>query len=86
MTTYLIMADMKGDFLAKSGNIYNNFQMLGYVDADEHFNAVKTFFNNPQFPIEWQDVRYIWEESLDNSYQNGHYGELEKIHVEDLTG
>ena len=86
MTTYLIMADMKGDFLAKSGNIYNNFQMLGYVDADEHFNAVKTFFNNPQFPIEWQDVRYIWAESLDNSYQNVNYGELEKIHVEDLTG
>ncbi len=86
MTTYLIMADMKGDFLAKSGNIYNNFQMLGYVDADGHFSAVKTFFNNPQFPIEWQDVRYIWAESLDNSDQNGHYGELEKIYVEDLTG
>ena len=86
MTTYLIMADMKGDFLAKSGNIYNNFQMLGYVDADGHFSAVKTFFNNPQFPIEWQDVRYIWAESLDNSDQTGHYGELEKIYVEDLTG
>jgi hypothetical protein len=85
MSTYLIMAAMKGDFLAKSGNIYNNFQMLGYVDSNAHDEAVKIFFNNPQFPIDWQDVIYIWAESLGGDDKNGHYGELDKIYVEDLN-
>ena len=84
MGMYLILADMKGDFLAKSGNIYNNFQMLGYVESHSHVDAVKAFFDQPQFPIDWQDITYMWAESLDQDIKNGHYGELSKIYMDNL--
>ena len=85
MLNYLVMAAMKGEFLARSGNIYENFQMLGYVDAIDPFNAVKQFFESPQFPIDWSDVTYMWAESLENDENNGHYGEFDRIYVESLA-
>jgi len=84
MTMYVILADMKGDLLAQSGNIYNNFQMLGYVESHSHLDAIKAFFDQPQFPIDWHDISYMWAESLDQDIKNSHYGELHKIYISEL--
>ena len=86
MSKYIVMAAMKGEFLARSGNIYENFQMLGYVESDEPLGAVKAFFNNPQFPLHWGDITYMWAESLDDDVNNGHYGDYNRIYTESLTG
>ena len=39
MPKYLVLAAMKGEFLARSGNVYENFQMLGLqgVSAIGHY-------------------------------------------------
>ena len=55
---------MKGEFLAHGGNVYENFQMMGYVESGGPFDAVRSFFDEPQFPIDWRDVRYMWAEPL----------------------
>ena len=86
MSKYLVLAAMKGEFLASSGNVYENFQMLGYVESEGPFGAVKSFFDEPQFPIYWQDVRYMWAESLKDDASNGHYGDYDRVYAEDLTG
>ena len=86
MSKYIVLAAMKGEFLASGGNVYENFQMLGYVESDESFEAVKAFFDEPQFPIDWRDVRYMWAESLKDDVNSGHYGDYDRIYVEDLTG
>ena len=85
MTKFIVLAAMQGDFLAHRGNVYENFQMMGYVDSDEPFGAVKSFFDNPQFPIDWRDVRYMWAETLKNDTDSGHYGDYGRIYIEDLT-
>ena len=85
MANYMVMAAMKGEFLARSGNGYENFQMLGYVEASSPFDAVKNFFEFPQFPIDWSDVTYMWAESLEKDENNGHYGEFDRIYLESLT-
>ncbi len=84
MNRFLVLAAMRGEFLALSGNIYENFQMLGYVDANSSFEAVKIFFDNPPFPIDWKDVRYMWAEPLIDNDDSGHYGEYTRIHLQDL--
>jgi hypothetical protein len=84
MANYMVMAAMKGEFLARSGNVYENFQMLGYVEASSPFDAVKNFFEVPQFPIDWGDITYMWAESLEKDENNGHYGELDRIYLESL--
>ena len=85
MSRYIVLAAMKGEFLALSGNVYENFQMLGYVNTEDHFDAVKHFFEEPQFPIDWGDVRYMWAESLQENVINGHYGDYHLVFIEDLT-
>ena len=84
MPTYIVLAAMKGEFLAKSGNIYDNFLVMGYVESANHLDAVNVFFDEPQFPINWGDVSYLWAESLDDSSSNGHYGELDRVYMENL--
>ena len=51
MANYLIMAAMKGRFVSEQGNLYDNFQMLGYVEGASPFEAVCAFFDQPRFPI-----------------------------------
>ena len=86
MSKYIVLAAMKGEFLASSGNVYENFQMLGYVESEGPFDAVKAFFDEPQFPIDWRDVRYMWAESLKDDAVNGHYGDFGLVYIDDLTG
>lgn len=85
MPKYIVLAAMKGEFLSHSGNVYENFQMMGYVDAADPFDAVRSFFDDPHFPIDWRDVRYMWAEPLREDGSSGHYGDFDKIYVEDLT-
>lgn len=84
MPKYLVLAAMKGEFIAHNGNVYENFQMLGYAESADSFGAVKSFFEAPHFPIDWRDVTYMWAESLDGDVNNGHYGEYARIYVESL--
>ncbi len=86
MKTFLILAEMDAQVLAKSGNIYDNFQFMGYVEAETHKEAIYRFFDQPQFPLDWADVRYLWSESLEDSEENAHYGELNKIATASLLG
>ncbi len=86
MSRYIFLAAMKGEFLASSSNVYENFQMLGCVESETPFGAVRAFFDEPQFPIDWRDVRYVWAESLEDDAINGHYGDYDLTYIEDLTG
>ena len=86
MSKYIVLAAMKGEFLASSGNVYENFQMLGYVESESPVGAVRAFFDAPQFPIDWRDIRYMWAESLKDDPINGHYGDYDLVYIEDLTG
>ena len=82
MANYLIMAAMKGRFMSEQGNLYDNFQMLGYVEGASPFDAVCAFFDQPRFPIVWGDVEYMWAERLaDHDPSTGHYGEYERVYV-----
>jgi hypothetical protein len=59
--------------------------MMGYVEAASPFDAVRTFFDNPQFPLDWRDIRYMWAEPLQDDESSGHYGEFDRIYIEDLA-
>ena len=72
---------MKGHFLSNSGNDYDNFQMLGYIDADSPEEAVSDFLSQPQFPIIWADVDYMWAEELANNDSNGHYVAYQTVYM-----
>ena len=48
MTKFIVLAAMKGEFLSHGGNVYENFQMMGYVEAGRSY-AVKS---TPHFPID----------------------------------
>ena len=84
MKTFLILAEMDVQVLAESGNVYDNFQFMGYVRAKTHNEAIYRFFDQPQFPLNWKDIRYLWSESLEENENNGHYGELHKISITSL--
>ena len=86
MSKFLVMAAMDGEFLSRTGNVYENFQMLGYVDAADSSAAITSFFDQPQFPIEWRDVKYMWAEPLEDNPSSGHYGDYNRVFVEDLIG
>ena len=84
MGSYIVMAAMKGRFISDQGNRYDNFQMMGYVQAGSHFDAVSAFFEQPAFPIQWQDIQYMWAESLTEDAENGHYGDYSRVYIEDI--
>ena len=84
MANYLIMAAMRGRFMSEQGNLYDNFQMLGYMEGASPFDAVAAFFDQPKFPIVWADVEYMWAERLADDPANGHHGEYEKVYIASL--
>ena len=87
MPTYIILAAMKGRFISDHGNTYDNFQMMGYIirpHGDTPFDAVAAFFDQPPYPIQWQDVEYLWAELLQQSPDNAHYGDYDRIYVASL--
>ena len=84
MSTYIVLAAMKGRFVSQQGNFYDNFQMMGYVEAADSHAAVTHFFDQSPFPIQWQDVEYLWAEELTGDPQNGHHGEYHRVYVEQL--
>ena len=56
MANYLVMAGMKGRFVSEQGNLYDNFQMLGYVEGASPFEAVCAFLTSRVFP----SCREMW--------------------------
>ena len=49
-------------------------------------DAVGAFFDQPAYPIQWQDVEYLWAELLVNNSDNAHYGDYDRVYVETLRG
>ena len=84
MPTYIILAAMKGRFVSDRGNSYDNFQMMGYVESTSPAEAVSTFFDEPKYPIRWEDVEYLWAESLAGDEANAHYGDYGRVYVDSL--
>ena len=84
MPTFIILAAMKGRFISHRGNTYDNFQMMGYVESTGANDAVAAFFDQPPYPIRWEDVEYLWAESLADQGPNGHYGDYDRVYVESL--
>jgi hypothetical protein len=50
MPTFIILAAMKGRFVSHQGNHYDNFQMMGYVEAGNSGDAVTAFFDQTPYP------------------------------------
>ena len=84
MPTFIILAAMKGRFVSDRGNSYDNFQMMGYVESSSAEEAVSTFFDEPKYPIRWEDVEYLWAESLAGDEANAHYGDYGRVYVDSL--
>ena len=47
MPAFVILAAMKGRFISDRGNYYDNFQMMGYLEATTPMAAVTNFFDQP---------------------------------------
>jgi hypothetical protein len=84
MPNFLVMAAMKGRFVSEQGNLYDNFQMLGYIEEATPFDAVAAFFDRPKFPIIWGDVEYMWAERLADDPDNAHHGDYERVYIASL--
>ena len=84
MATFIVLAAMKGRFVSDHGNTYDNFQMLGYTEADDTSGAVTAFFDQAPYPIRWEDVEYMWAERLSGLGPDAHYGNYERVYVESL--
>ncbi len=80
----MILAAMKGRFVSEHGNYYDNFQMMGYSDAGDPQAAVAAFFDQPPYPIRWEDVEYMWAEQLAETRHTGHHGDYERVYVDSL--
>ena len=87
MATFIVLAAMKGRFVSDHGNTYDNFQMLGYMEADDPNGAVTAFFDHAPYPLRWEDVEYMWAERLGDQGAEGvgaHYGDYDRIYVDSL--
>ena len=84
MASFVVLAAMKGKFVSDQGNTYDNFQMLGYMEAGSPGDAVTAFFDQAPYPIRWEDVEYMWAERLADNPSNSHYGDYDRVYVESL--
>ena len=87
MAKFIVLAAMKGRFVSDHGNTYDNFQMLGYMEAEDGNGAVIAFFDQAPYPIRWEDVEYMWAERLGDQggeSAGAHYGDYDRIYVESL--
>ena len=84
MPTFVILAAMKGRFVSDHGNFYDNFQMMGYIEAAGPSEAVTQFFDQTPYPIRWEDVEYMWAELLADQGEGSHHGDYDRVYVESL--
>jgi hypothetical protein len=75
---------MKGRFVSDHGNQYDNFQMMGYIDAPGPTEAVTQFFDQTPYPIRWEDVQYMWAIQLAEVGSTAQYGDYDRIYVDSL--
>ncbi len=84
MASFIMLSAMKGKFVSDHGNTYDNFQMLGYIEAENPNEAVTAFFDQAPYPIRWEDVEYMWAERLEDHPSNTHYGDYHRVYVDSL--
>ena len=84
MPDFIILGAMKGRFVSDNGNLYDNFQMMGYVEAPGPTEAVTQFFDQTPYPIRWEDVEYMWALRLAETGVNPLYGDYPRVYVESL--
>tara|TARA_B100000949_G_C13954162_1_gene314168 strand:+ start:263 stop:544 length:282 start_codon:yes stop_codon:yes gene_type:complete len=84
MPKFIVLAAMRGRFVSQQGNHYDNFQMMGYIDAAMPRDAVTEFFDQTPYPIQWADVEYLWAEELVAGAETGHHGDYDRVYVEQL--
>ncbi len=84
MQDFVILGAMKGRFISDNGNLYDNFQMMGYVTAVGPTEAVTQFFDQTPYPIRWEDVEYMWALRLAEADTSAPYGEYPRVYVESL--
>jgi hypothetical protein len=84
MSTFIILAAMRGRFVSDQGNLYDNFQMMGYVEAGNAHDAATAFFEQAPYPIQWGDVEYLWAEELAAGPHTGHHGDYDRVYVDSL--
>ena len=84
MPTFVILAAMKGRFVSDHGNFYDNFQMMGYIEAAGPSEAVTQFFDQTPYPVRWEDVEYMWAELLADQGEGAHHGDYDRVYVESL--
>ena len=84
MPSFVILAAMKGRFVSDHGNLYDNFQMMGYIEAAGPTEAVTQFFDQTPYPIRWEDVEYLWAELLADQGDGAHHGDYDRVYVESL--
>ena len=84
MASYIVLSSMRGRFLSDQGNSYDNFQMMGYVQASSAEDAVAAFFEEAPYPIMWSDVEYMWAERLYEDGAGGQYGDYARVYVDSL--
>ena len=84
MASFIVLAAMKGSFVSDRGHTYDNFQMLGYVEAVNPGEAVTAFFDQAPYPIRWEDVEYMWAEQLSDHPSNTHFGNYERVYIDSL--
>ena len=84
MPNFVILAAMKGRFVSEHGNLYDNFQMMGYMEALSPTEAVTEFFDQTPYPIRWEDVEYMWAEQLSELGPNAHYGDYKRVYIDSL--
>ena len=82
MASFIVLAAMKGRFVSDQGHNYDNFQMLGCVDAGNPSEAVTAFFDQAPYPIRWEDVEYMWAERLADHPSSTQYGDYERVYVD----
>ena len=84
MAAYIVLSSMRGRFLSDLGNSYDNFQMMGYVQASSAEDAVAAFFDEAPYPIAWSDVEYMWAERLSEDGAERQYGDYARVYVDSL--
>ena len=84
MGNFIVLSAMKGRFISEQGNTYDNFQMMGYVQAASASEAVTTFFDQSPYPIIWADVEYMWAQELVDTPDNRPHGDYDRVYLEDL--
>ena len=84
MAQFIVLAAMKGQFVSAGGNMYDNFQMLGYVEAGDPAQAVTAFFDQTPYPNSMGRRGLPVGRAANGGGHTGHHGDYDRVYVESL--